>query len=54
MELIESIAWVTLGFAPVFGSMELAWRIHKKSGVPKVKAKVKKGRLVSPRIKVIG
>ena len=55
MEILESIAWITLGFAPVFGSMELAWRIHKKSEVSKIKAKVITSRLgVSPRIKVIG
>jgi hypothetical protein len=55
MEILESIAWITLGFAPVFGSMELAWRIHKKSEASKIKAKVKTGRRgVSPRIKVIG
>ena len=57
MEILESIAWITLGFAPVFGSMELAWRIHKKSEVSKIKAKAKviTSRLgVSPRIKVIG
>lgn len=55
MEIIESLAWITLGFAPLLGSMELAWRIHKKSEVSKTKAKVKTGHLgVSPRIKVIG
>jgi hypothetical protein len=30
MEIVESIAWVTLGFLPVFVSMELAWRLGKK------------------------
>ena len=55
MEIIESVAWVTLGFAPVFGSMELGWRLHKKFEASKIKAKAKTGRLgVSPRIKVIG
>jgi hypothetical protein len=33
MEILESIAWITLGFAPVFGSMELAWRLSKKYDV---------------------
>ena len=32
MEIIESIAWVTLGFLPMFGSMEGAWRLGKKRG----------------------
>jgi hypothetical protein len=30
MEITESIAWVALGFLPVFGSMEVAWRLGKK------------------------
>lgn len=30
MEIIDSIAWVTLGFLPMFGSMEVAWRLSKK------------------------
>jgi len=55
MEILESIAWITLGFAPVFGSMELAWRIHKMSEASKIKAKVITSHLgISPRIKVIG
>jgi hypothetical protein len=29
MEILESIAWIALGFVPVFGSMELAWRLRK-------------------------
>ena len=28
--MIESIAWITLGFLPMFGSMELAWRLSKR------------------------
>jgi len=44
-----------MGFAPVFGSMELAWRIHNKSEGSKIKAKAKTGRLgASLRLKVIG
>jgi hypothetical protein len=31
MEITESIAWVALGFLPVFGSMEVAWRLGKKT-----------------------
>jgi hypothetical protein len=30
MEIPESIAWVALGFLPVFGSMELVCRLGKK------------------------
>jgi hypothetical protein len=30
MEIVESIGWITLGFLPMFGSMELAWRIGKR------------------------
>jgi hypothetical protein len=29
MEISESIGWIALGFLPVFGSMELAWRLGK-------------------------
>jgi hypothetical protein len=29
MEITESIAWIALGFLPVFGSMELSWRLGK-------------------------
>jgi hypothetical protein len=30
MEIIESIAWITLGFLPMLGSMEVAWRLSEK------------------------
>jgi hypothetical protein len=30
MEIIESVAWVTLGFLPMLGSLELAWRLSEK------------------------
>jgi hypothetical protein len=30
MEITESIACVALGFLPVFGSMEVVWRLGKK------------------------
>jgi len=30
MDIIESIAWITLGFLPIFGSMEVAWRLSNK------------------------
>jgi len=30
MEIAESIRWVALGFLPVFGSMEVAWRLGKR------------------------
>ena len=38
MEILESIAWITLGFVPIFGSMELAWRLRKKLVISKFKA----------------
>jgi hypothetical protein len=31
MEIAESIGWITLGFLPMFGSMEVAWRLAKRS-----------------------
>lgn len=31
MEILESVAWVTLGFLPMLGSMELAWRLSAKT-----------------------
>ena len=30
MEIIESVAWITLGFLPMLGSMELAWILSSK------------------------
>ena len=30
MEIAESIGWVALGFLPVFGSMEVVWRLGKR------------------------
>jgi hypothetical protein len=36
MEIIESIAWVTLGFLPMLGSMEVAWRLGKKRRSKKI------------------
>jgi hypothetical protein len=38
MEIIESLAWVTLGFFPMLGSMELAWRLYKRHAKSKLKA----------------
>jgi hypothetical protein len=29
-EVLQSVSWVTLGFLPILGSMELAWRLSKK------------------------
>ena len=40
MEITESIAWVALGFLPIFGSMEVAWRLGKNRSF---KASTKKG-----------
>jgi hypothetical protein len=40
MELLESIGWIVLGFAPTLAAMEVAWRIGKRrlalaeAGVP--------------------
>lgn len=31
MEILESVVWVTLGFLPMLGSMELAWRLSAKA-----------------------
>jgi hypothetical protein len=30
MEILESLAWITLGFLPMLGSMELAWKLSDK------------------------
>ena len=30
MEIAESIVWVALGFLPVFGSIEVSWRLGKR------------------------
>lgn len=30
MEIVESIAWISLGFLPMLGFMELAWRLKRK------------------------
>jgi hypothetical protein len=30
MEISESLAWIILGFLPMLGSMELAWRLSGK------------------------
>jgi hypothetical protein len=38
MEILDSIAWITLGFLPVFGSMELAWRLRRKLVVSESRA----------------
>jgi hypothetical protein len=43
MEITESIAWVALGFLPVFGFMEVVWRLGKKRSF---KASAKKGTIM--------
>jgi hypothetical protein len=43
MEITESIAWVALGFLPVFGSMEVAWRLGKNRSF---RASSKKGAIM--------
>ena len=30
MEIAEAIGWIALGFLPMFGSMEVVWRLGKK------------------------
>jgi len=30
MEIAESIGWIALGILPMFGSMEVAWRLGKR------------------------
>lgn len=30
MEMIESVAWVALGFAPTLVALETAWRIGRR------------------------
>jgi hypothetical protein len=37
MEIVESVAWVTLGFLPMLGSLELAWRLSDKRRFKKLK-----------------
>jgi hypothetical protein len=36
MEFLESAAWITLGFLPMLGSMELAWVLSSKKRPKKV------------------
>ena len=43
MEILESVGWIALGFAPLFGFMELAWRLRKKYEVSKPNANRKSG-----------
>jgi hypothetical protein len=50
MEILESVGWITLGFAPLFGSMELAWKLREKYEVSKPDANRKTGLInVRPR-----
>ena len=37
MEVLESVAWITFGFLPMLGSMELAWRLSEKRKFKKTK-----------------
>jgi hypothetical protein len=30
MNIIESIVWISIGFIPMFGGLELAWRLAIK------------------------
>jgi hypothetical protein len=36
MEISESLAWIIFGFLPMLGSMELAWRLKRKSKKAKI------------------
>jgi hypothetical protein len=45
MEIVESITWVTLGFLPMFGCMEVAWRLGKKRRTFK-KSSAKEGAII--------
>ena len=39
MEITESIGWIALGFLPMFGSMEVAWRLGKRGNTTKPSTK---------------
>lgn len=30
MEMIESIGWIVLGFAPTLAAMEVAWKVGRR------------------------
>ena len=34
MEILESVAWVALGFVPTIAAMEAAWRISRHKLAP--------------------
>lgn len=34
MEIIESIAWIALGFVPTFAALEIAWRMMRRKLTP--------------------
>jgi hypothetical protein len=36
MEILESLAWIILGFLPMLGSMELVWRLSDRRKSKKV------------------
>jgi hypothetical protein len=51
MEILESVGWITLGFGPLFGSMELAWRLRKKYEISKPNANKETGLInMRPRL----
>jgi hypothetical protein len=43
MEITESIAWIALGFLPVFDFMKVVWRLGKKRSF---KTSAKKGAIM--------
>jgi hypothetical protein len=47
MEVLQYVAWVTLGFLPMFGSMELAWRLYEKRRSKKTMLKKGAGHVMS-------
>jgi hypothetical protein len=32
MEMLESVAWIVLGFVPTLGCLEMSWRMGKVVG----------------------
>jgi hypothetical protein len=49
MEVLQSIAWITLGFLPMLGSMELAWRLYEKRRSKKTMIKNVAGHIMSQK-----
>jgi uncharacterized membrane protein len=43
MEIAEVIGWIALGFLPMFGSMEVVWRLGKRRSFKPI---TKKGAII--------